>query len=316
MKNKLFLTSAIAAAVALSAQPAFAEDQPLAWDIYGKINVSLQSNDLDDGNGSQTDMVSNSSRFGIQGGTQLNDDLEVIYKLEWQVDLADLGGSDNLKSRNQYIGLKGNFGEITIGRRDTVLKTIQGDIDVFSDYEADVKNIFEGENRLNSSVSYYSPAFNHVRFALSYIASDDPLVDDGISTGVSYGDEGLDDTSFYLGAAIDREVDGYDIERLVGYTKVSEAVVGLMWQQQEQVDGTAEADGYVASIKYPYQNFTFKAQYQMMDFSVDGEQKSLAAGVDYKLGKNTKVYSWYTGRDLESIDVNQSYLAIGIEHKF
>lgn len=314
MKKTLLVT--VPTILALSSSAVFAEEQPLTWDIYGKINVSLQSNDLDDGNGSQTDVVSNSSRFGIQGGTQLNDDLEVIYKLEWQVDLADLGGSDNLKSRNQYIGLKGNFGEITIGRRDTVLKTIQGDIDVFSDYEADVKALFEGENRLSNTVSYYSPAFNQVRFQVSYTASDDPLIDDGISTAISYGDEGLDDTSFYLGGAVDRKVDGYDIERVVGYTKLASTIVGLMWQQQEKVDGTAEADGYVASIKYPYNNFTFKAQYQRMDFSVDGVESSMAAGVDYKLGKNTKVYTWYTGRDLDAIDVNQSYLAVGIEHKF
>lgn len=313
--NKLPMAlSALTLAVASHA--AVANDEPISWDIYGKINVSLQSNDLDDGNGSQTDVVSNASRFGIKGGAKLNDDLEVIYQLEWQVDLADLGGSDNLRSRNQYIGLKGSFGEVTIGRRDTVLKTVQGDIDLFSDYEADVKALFEGENRTSDTVSYYSPSFNQFRFGATYIASDNPAVNDGISTAISYGDEGLDDTSFYLGAAIDREVEGYDVERLVGYTKLADAVVGLMWQQQEQVDGTAEADGYVASVKYPYQNFTFKVQYQMMDFSVDGEQDSIAAGVDYKLGSNTKVYTWYTGRNLDTIDVNQRYVALGIEHKF
>ncbi|OZB03494.1 MAG: hypothetical protein B7X54_09705, partial [Idiomarina sp. 34-48-12] len=188
MKKTLLVT--VPAILALGSSAVVAEEQPLTWDIYGKINVSLQSNDLDDGNGSQTDVVSNASRFGIQGGAQLNDDLEVIYKLEWEVDVADIGGSDNLKSRNQYIGLKGNFGEITIGRRDTVLKTTQGDIDLFNDYEADIKALFEGENRLSNTVSYYSPAFNQVRFQVSYTASDDPLVDDGISTAISYGDEG------------------------------------------------------------------------------------------------------------------------------
>lgn len=313
---KKFSIALSSLAVLIGSQAAVASDEAISWDLYGKVNVSLQSNDLDDGTGSQTDVVSNSSRFGIKGGAKLNDDLEVIYKLEWQVDLADLGGSDNLKSRNQYIGLKGNFGEVTIGRRDTVLKTIQGDIDLFSDYEADVKALFEGENRTSNTVSYYSPSFNQFRFGATYVASDDPAVNDGISAAVSYGDEGLDDTSFYVGAAMDREVDGYDIERLVGYTKLAEAVVGLMWQQQEQVDGTAEADGYVASVKYPYQAFTFKLQYQMMDFSVDGEHDSIAAGVDYKLGDNTKVYTWYTGRNLDTIDVNQRYVAVGIEHKF
>lgn len=88
-----------------------------------------------------------------------------------------------------------------------------------------------------------------------------------------------------------------------------------MYQQQERVDGTAEADGYVVSAKHPVGNFTYKVQYQMMDFT-DGDENSIAAGVDYKLGKNTKVFGWYTGRDLDNIDVEQRYFAIGLEHKF
>ncbi|MDN7136056.1 porin [Pseudidiomarina terrestris] len=297
---------------ALAAQES--NDEPkISFDFYGKANVSLQSND--DGTSTETELESNASRIGVKGGTKISDDLEVIYQLEWQVDLADLGGDDNLKSRNQFVGLRGNFGELTVGRRDTVLKTLQGDLDQFNDYEADIKALFEGENRTSNTISYYSPSFHHIRVAGSVVLSEGDTQDDGYSLAVTYGDDGLDDTGYYFGAAMDRDVDGYDIERLIGYTKVDSTVFGLMWQQQERVDGTAEADGFVASVEQPWGRFSFKAQYQMMDF-IDGDDDSLSFGVDYKLAKGTKVYTWYTGRDLDTIEAEQRYIAVGIEHKF
>lgn len=300
--------------LALFSGVAVAQDEnPVSFDFYGRANVSLQSSD--DGQGSESELKSNSSRIGVKGGTQLNDDLEVIYKLEWQVDLTDLGGDDNLKSRNQYVGLRGNFGEFTVGRRDTVLKTVQGDIDQFSDYEADVKALFEGENRTSNTLSYYSPAFAQFRVAGSVVLSEGDEQDDGYSLALTYGDEGLDDTPYYFGAAIDRDVDGYDIERLVGYTKVSDTLFGLMWQQQQEVAGTNEADGFVASVQHAIGQWRLKAQYQMMSF-VDGDDDSIAFGADYKFSKSTKFYAWYTGRDLDTLAEEQKYFAVGLEHRF
>lgn len=283
------------------------------FDFYGRINVSLQQSD--DGAGSDSEVKSNASRIGVKGGAQLSESLEVIYQLEWQVDVADLGGDGNLKARNQYVGLRGNFGEVTIGRRDTVLKTIQGDIDIFSDYEADIKALFEGENRTKNTLSYYSPKWNQWALAASYIVSEDDASDDGLSMAVTYGDEGLDDTNYYFAAGMDSKVEGYDIVRAAGYTKVGDTMVGLMWQDQEQINGTAQADGYVVSAQHPLGNFRAKIQYQVMDFE-NGRDNSLAFGADYKFSKSTKVYAWYTGRDLETINADQSYVAVGIEHRF
>ncbi|MBG24355.1 MAG: porin [Idiomarinaceae bacterium] len=297
----------------LSGAAAAQDENPISFDFYGKANLSLQSND--EGDGSETELVSNASRIGVKGGTKLNDDFEVIYKLEWQVDLADLGGDGNLKSRNQYVGLKGKFGELTVGRRDTALKTLQGDIDQFSDYEADIKALFEGENRTSDTISYYSPAFADFRVAGSIVLSEDETQDDGYSLALTYGDEGLDDTPYYFGAGIDRDVDGYDIERLIGYTKVADTMFGLMWQQQQEVAGTNEADGFVASVEHALGSWRLKAQYQMMEF-VDGDDDSIAFGADYKFSKNTKVYAWYTGRDLDTLAEEQTYIAIGLEHRF
>ena len=56
-------------------------------DVYGKANVTVQS--TDDGEGSFTEIKSNSSRFGLKGSEKITDGLEAVYKFEFQVDVTD-----------------------------------------------------------------------------------------------------------------------------------------------------------------------------------------------------------------------------------
>jgi len=121
--------SLIALLIAGATFPAFANDDGTLT-VYGRANVSLQSNDT--GNGSDTDVVSNSSRFGFKGAAELKNDLEVFYQLEFGVDLADSSDNDDaVSNRNQVVGLRGNFGEVMVGRYDTFLKDSQGSVDAF-----------------------------------------------------------------------------------------------------------------------------------------------------------------------------------------
>ena len=58
--------------------------------IYGKANLTVQSSDSEDG--SFTEVKSNASRIGFEGGQALDNDLELLFKAEFQVDLD--GDSD------------------------------------------------------------------------------------------------------------------------------------------------------------------------------------------------------------------------------
>ncbi|MFT4995406.1 MAG: putative porin, partial [Paraglaciecola sp.] len=120
---KLSNTLSLAMAATVFAATSYADPVTL----YGKANVSAQA--ADEGQGDFTELKSNASRVGVKGEVKLDNNIEVLYLLEWQVDLADNSGSDNIKSRNQYVGLKGNFGTVLVGRNDTVLKKSQGKID-------------------------------------------------------------------------------------------------------------------------------------------------------------------------------------------
>jgi predicted porin len=148
----LFAKTLLACAVtAATASTAYAAD-PLQ--VYGKLNVSAQSNDV--AGETETTIQSNASRFGVKGNFDLGNDLEAFYTIEYEVDTGD-DVKENFKARNQFVGLQGDFGLVSVGRNDTVLKISQGKVDQFNDLVGDVKNVFKGENRMAQTATYMTP---------------------------------------------------------------------------------------------------------------------------------------------------------------
>ncbi|WP_076918431.1 porin [Pseudoalteromonas sp. SK18] len=285
-------------------------------DIYGKANVTVQSSD--DGEGSFTEIKSNASRFGLKGSEKISDGLEAVYKFEFQVDVSDAdskGDKDNISARNQYVGFKGGFGQVVIGRNDTALKQSQGKVDLFSDLEGDIKNIFKGENRLGNSVSYASNSYEGFKVLASFIAEDDVDAKNGYSVALTYGDAGLKKSAVYAAIAADSEVNGYDVVRATVQGKIEDFRLGAMYQTQEKVDGSAEADGYLVNAAYLMGSNTFKVQYQAMDFDGSDDKSAVTVGVDHKLNKNLKVFGFYSSFDMDN-NVDQDYLGLGMEYKF
>ncbi len=263
-------------------------------DIYGKANVTVQSSD--DGEGSFTEIKSNASRFGLKGSEKISDGLEAVYKFEFQVDVSDAdskGDDDNISARNQYVGFKGGFGQVVIGRNDTALKQAQGKLDLFNDLEGDIKNTFKGENRLGNSVSYASNSYEGFKVLASFIAEDDVDAKNGYSVALTYGDAGLKKSAVYAAIAADSEVNGYDVVRATVQGKIEDFRLGAMYQTQEKVDGSAEADGYLVNAAYLMGSNTFKVQYQTMDFDDSDDKSAVSVGVDHKLNKNLKVFGFY-----------------------
>jgi len=286
-------------------------------DVYGKANVTVQSSD--DGEGSFTEIKSNASRFGLKGSEKITDGLEAVYKFEFQVDVSDADSKgdndDNISARNQYVGLKGAYGQVVVGRNDTALKQSQGKLDLFNDLEGDIKNVFKGENRLGDSITYTSKSYEGFKVLATFIAEDDVDADNGYSMAVTYGDSALKKSAVYAAIAADSEVNGYDVVRATVQGKIEDFRVGAMYQTQEKVDGSAEADGYLVNAAYLMGSNTFKMQYQTMDFDDSDDKSAISVGVDHKLNKNLKVFGFYSSFDMDN-NVDQDYLGLGMEYKF
>ncbi len=290
-------------------------------DIYGRADLSVQSSDQGEGN--FTELKSNASRLGFKGTHSLNEDLDVVYKAEFEVDMD--GDGDVFKARNQYIGLRGMFGEVLLGKNDTMLKQSQGKVDLFSDLNGDIKTLWAGENRLGDSITYKSPKFQSFQLGLTYITEDELDASDAFSMALFYGDKKLKKSKLYASVAYDSEVKGksgdgavkgnFDILRATVSTKLAGVTLGLMLQNQEDVATGSEMNGVMASAKYTIDNLTFKGQLQTADYEDSDSRSGITAGIDYKLAKSTKLYAFYTSFDLDS-SADQDYLAAGIQYNF
>jgi predicted porin len=303
------ITAAVLSTLSISA---FAGDV----DFYGKGNISFQSSDH--GAGSFTDVQSNASRIGFKGGQDLGNGLEVIFKAEFQVDLdGDSDKGDSITDRNQYVGLKGFFGEVLLGNNDTMLKQSQGKVDLFNDDTPDIKQMWKGENRMDNNISYKSPKFGDFQLGVTYLTEGDAEGEDAMSIALFYGDKTLKKSKIFASVAFDSEVKGYDTTRATVQGKVAGFTVGAILHAQENILTGEELDGMMVSAKYSFDKLTFEGQIQTAEVDTKGgdERTGITVGTEYKLASSTKVYAFYSSFDMDS-KADREYLAAGIEYKF
>lgn len=270
---------------------------------YGKINVSINNDSVDSASGTnhEASQNSNASRLGFKGSFPINEALQAIYKLEYEVfvDDGDDGTGNNFKQRNIYGGLQGNWGTVIAGNFDTPLKVIGKQIDQFNDYHmADIKNYAEGENREENLIQYTSPAYAGVTAMIAIqqgeTAGRDSLAD-GVSASVQYQANGLS-----VALAADSEIDKNTIatvrdtyRAVVSYT-VGNYELGALWQDSELANVSANdaQDTIIVSgaVKVT-DNIKVKAQLgRTSEDHTKIDTTQIALGVDFKLSKSAK---WY-----------------------
>lgn len=161
---------------------------------YQNFLASLQG-DRNDG----FDVASRATRLGFKGTEDLANGLKAIWKMEFQIDVADRGGDcavnrDIINSigsptlnqgnvngncdsgqlvtaRNAYVGLAGGWGTFLVGRHDTPFKMSTGKLDLFADTLADYNStIGFVDIRTNSAIAYVSPSWSGLSFAGALVA--------------------------------------------------------------------------------------------------------------------------------------------------
>jgi predicted porin len=103
--------------------------------------------------------------------------------------------------------------------------------------------------------------------------------------------------------------------------KFGDLRLGAMFVDTE-VSATGKYEtGYAANVSYKVGKVLAKLEYQ--EFA---GADSISIGADYKLGKKTKIYAWYTDREGNNyladdgytykLSSEGTYFAIGMEQKF
>ena len=339
MKKSKYLSTALAILF-------FSTDLLSDITLYGKINTSYESTDKN--SKTDTDFKNNASRLGIKGKFDLNENLKISYQFENEIDPTDgrgrADGEQVFKERNTFIAIEGNFGKIFTGTHDTALKIAQLKVDLFNDTRADIKYLFQGENRMNSFVGYTSPEIvRGLKVTINSISQSTGSFD-SYSLNYSRG-------SMKLAFASDSNGKGYDKQRIastftidsLGVTGTSglgentpvsfikrtpdessldEKIyklgvdIGILYQSTEKLSTGVTEKGHLISLK---RDISDKGSVYLQAASSDiklesGNQNSL--GYTYKISKVSKVFIHYSDLESNNKSKNAEYLSVGFEYKF
>ena len=321
MKTKSVLLSGAAIACLISSSTILAEDTTKPVELYGKLFVSLDKINEENGD-NQWELNSNASRFGIKGSTK-SEGIETFYQVEWEVDVADNSASsaDHIKARNQIVGVRGKFGEVFAGRHDTPTKKLQNKIDLFNDLSGDLKTTFNGEVRADNIVQYTTPSLGNIKIKTALIPGEQTGVSDGIADGTSVSVE-YKSGDLFVGMSSDSDVEGIGIEtsRFVAQYKIDDLQLGLMFQDTD--NNGISADGMMASAKYSLGDNAIKLQISESDLwetLVSGKVQytsQTSLGWDSKITNNSTFFMYYTTGEDGFTGEKDKVFGIGLIQKF
>jgi predicted porin len=195
-----FKTSAIALAVAgVVATPMAAQA-----DIYASARIGVEN--VDSGDVSDLRMRSFGSRFGARSETDLGNGMTGFGRFEWDVDFRDHnqdvvdrdptdpdsdgldgGDKDDIDLRHRYVGLKGDFGSVTIGQTyHTFYNFVVGPTD--NPWWASGYNMVEYKGRTDNAVTYAGGTGNISFGVTGYFEREaDEDAPDALEVGASFG---------------------------------------------------------------------------------------------------------------------------------
>ena len=305
--------------------------------VYGKLNIALNNNGSDGVNEKEIDLISNSSRLGLKGQLEMQDGLVGLYQIEYQIDPVDGHARDEVRGengeievtdstftqRNSYVGLKGSFGTLKLGKHDTPLKKASLKVDLFNDLKGDIKNITDGENRITSFLGYDSPVFGggvSISVSLSKGKDDGVIGTDldgefgtNLSASLKYDIEAIQ----FVIATEKASIKGFDHNRLGMMIPAGPVTIGLIHTTTKSTVGNSvDYDATTISIagKVADGNGRVKFQYGTSDKSAGLTQTQI--GYDHKLFKNFKILAYHTVRSQDAANSDDAHTGLGIEYKF
>lgn len=357
--KKTALFTALIAASTLASTAATAKD----WSkpsFYGEVEINiLMSNhrayssnfdkskvDLSAKNETKVntvDMQSQGAKFGAKGSGELMDGVEGIYQMGIKYDSV-VGG--DFKTDTTFLGLKGGFGEVKMGKFDTPMKDLS--VGEFGHVGTDFSKNGHTPGKITQ---YTTPDLGGVKAKLAmipyqgaHIAEDktngnEPYATNngnGLSTSVVFEQDGI-----LVGAAYDRNVadkgknPGKDINgvRLVGQIDLDGIELGAMYDMNSvtaRTNGAKSIDmnSIVLSAAMSMDKLTPRVSVAIASGKDNGTEYetsglSVVAGADYAFNDGAKAYanlghtSYGTKAkgDKEKTD-SAMQAEVGLEYKF
>lgn len=350
--KKNILAIAIASAVAA---PVAMADAPT---VYGQINVAIDSVDVDKGS-SGMDVVSRNSRLGFKGSEDLGNGLKAIYQYEVQMDPVNTAGDWRMRNSFVGLGGGFGtvvMGRHDTPLRMIQPKDGFADSAYAGNNTSKFNGNLKGEDRLDEVVAYMSPDFNGIKFMAAVTGQnslvgvdettaagevEEQAITNAMSAALTYGSK---KSGIYAAVAMvtgDKQ-DGAeaDASATPPTTVASEKDFNNRTRATVQYNEggllasfmyNAEADAGTSmtlGAAYKMGQLTPRAKVSMVSFDDKGlglaatdedSVTNMAAGVDYHLGKKTRVYAEYAalgdGWD-RGKKTATTVMSVGLFHKF
>jgi predicted porin len=327
MKKSILAIAVVAASVAAPAAMA-------APTVYGNIHLAI----IDQDTVENLDMASQTSAIGVKGSEDLGDGLKAIYKAEWQFDPAGdntTGASGGLKSRDQFVGLKGGMGTVKFGTMSTNYKQKGGKVD--SLYRTPVEgrglihtqsNLHNGKDinrgRMENGVSYTSPKMGGISLVVNTTVSG--AEEETIGAGLRWSNKSI----MVYADWIDQQPSTAGSVQTPIDTESAMKVGGKFKTKAFHIGGQFEAAEDVTGFDYIHVNggFNFNKN-NSVEVTVgqathidngDRDTESFAIAYNHKLSKMTNVYVAYGDVSDDVVIAADSKednaLAFGIRKKF
>ena len=271
----------------IAAAPVAHADSQLTGSLRYGLTYSDPGNDAD----SEVSVNNYGSRIKWSGDTDLGNGMTAIGKLELRLNGERNG---NVVNRLYYVGVKGGFGEVTLGTQDSAY-----DLATFDDTWWFGGGGLLGDRNEKEGVIKYKGSFGDVTVAVAaqMLSGDGDAnqdVDDAdiVDAAVKY-----DNGTFTVGAAVQSKTGGAGVDG-DNYASRVDAT-----GQPTGVANTDEADGTVASLLLGYDygagnvNLTLTAADEDYGYAV-GLEKSEATGVELQL-YHGNFLAFYNSTDLD-----------------
>jgi len=323
--------------------------------LYGIVDMGFM-NSKQDGQSATNGLesgIAGSSRFGLRGVEDLGNGLKANFQLEsgFKADTGIQSASGQLFDRAAWVGLSGSFGEVRLGRQDTLgFNWFRGAINPFGNAysQAQSKTIFNVngiDDRVSNSAFYLSPKFSGFQFGAGYsfnASGSETTGNDGdnsvYSLGLRYQTGPLLAVLTYeqknaADQAPGAGVGGSDLKNIqLGATYdfgMAKLHAGYGRLQNSGYRSSAEKENsYLIGVTVPFGAHSVFATYQRNDnanINAGRQDKAIngyAIGYNYTLSKRTMVYALFNqytdviARTDNKQPGDKREIAIGLQHKF
>lgn len=289
---------------------------------YSKSDVAATRWGIDSGNWY-------GSRLGFTGSEDLGGGLSAIYDLEsgFSADTGNLGQGGRIFGRHAWVGLKGGFGTVRLGRSWMPTYSLLTDvIDPFEDGMAGAASGFFGRNIFNAidirmqNALFYSNSIGGLKADLGYSLGEvagDTSANSQISTAFTYATGPLKAVFGYHDANDATGTGSAKLAFVGGTYNFGPATLHLgLDKQKTDAAGvtTVDANDVLVGVTVPVGAGRILASYNRLNdrTAANIDMTQYAIGYTHNLSKRTTLYTSYGHVSLN--DANR--FNAGIRHKF